>query len=90
MNVSSEYGRSGLATFLYKMSLKMATACGAGAVTVHAISAYAARATLKLGFTQLRELSLLTFEHNGTTPMAGREDLLDEHTAFRLFARPLP
>lgn len=88
--VSSEFGRLGLASHLYQLSLKMAVANGLGAAEVAAFSDYAARAAAKLGFTTLTELNYASFEYKGTTPLAGCKKLLDEHPSVRLMARRLP
>ena len=88
VGVLAQYGRQGLASRLYQLSIELAISAGVGAMAVDAFSEYAYRATSKLGFTVLRVINFATYEYKGGKPLADCGDL--DHFATRYMARSLP
>lgn len=88
VGVHSQYGRQGLASRLYQLTIELALSAGVGAMALEAVSEYAYRAASKLGFTVLRVIDYATHEYKGGTPLKDCGDL--DHTAARYMARPLP
>lgn len=89
MAVDPEYEHRRLATSLYELSVAMARAHGAGAVTMEAVSNFAYRAATKNGFTVVRRLPLEELVFRGSKPLAGRRSELGVHCEGYLLARPL-
>lgn len=89
-SVSKPYQRFGLATKLFELSIDLAKVHGAGAIKVEAMSEYATRALIKLGFTVVKSIDYATYEYNGTRPLLALADQLDGHCTARLMTLRLP
>ena len=90
--VSSDYGRLGLATELYKLTLDIARMSGAGAIVAEAVSAFAAKAAASFGLQPLKTIVYEEFElDDGSRPLASLVQEMGEHRTAKLMAcRLLP
>jgi len=88
VSVGNEYGRLGLATKMFQLSIEMAEAAGAGALESGAVSEFAAKALAKCGFKTIKTVSYESFEmKDGVRPMASMLEELGEHQVGRLMVR---
>ena len=88
--VSSDYGRLGLASELYKLSIEIGQNVGAGAIVTEAVSVYAAKAAASFGLQTLREVVYEEFQlEDGSKPYAPVIKELGDHCTGKLMARSL-
>ena len=88
--VSSDYGRLGLASELYKLSIEIGQNIGAGAIVTEAVSVYAAKAAASFGLQTLREVVYEEFQlEDGSKPYAPVIKELGDHRTGKLMARSL-
>jgi len=88
VSVGDQYGRLGLATKMFQLSIEIAERSGCGALDSGAVSEFAAKALAKCGFKTIKTVSYESFEmKDGVRPMTSMLEELGEHQVGRLMAR---
>lgn len=87
--VHPSQARKGLASYLYNLSIGLASSAGAGAIAVVTVSTYTIRATTKCGFQVQNKIDYAAYEYNGKRPLADCSKLLLNHSEARFMTQKL-